>query len=375
MSLLKSIGEGMWGETGYRTAYKEDGERLVPAPEVPEHRMPTVGPRDIMVPTLEYVGEQHIGGWVVTADVFGDGMPHQATDETPTETEINSVTKDNMVDQRITYIGDAANVLGEQMPGVTVDWSKIHDPAVASKEGKPTTRPSHIVHHSDGTVTQETEPDPNTGEETSMAYRSNVRQIIFKPCKKHPIHGCEMDPPMPIPTSPPAPLEPMVVTDVAARPAPQFTVDEEGRRFARSMFDDAADYDAEPGPITHDMVEDLENKYKRQLSTKPYARLYLNVLDYMLEEYEVTPAAKRELQSYLKHHEWHGQSMNTYVHPDENTAEEAMEANEAEAGKEVYFDVARDISYFGGSGANAVTKKKDVMCKPMDFACFFGFSH
>jgi hypothetical protein len=131
--------------------------------------------------------------------------------------------------------------------------------------GKPTTRPSHIVHHSDGTVTQETEPDPNTGEETSMAYRSNVRQIIFKPCKKHPIHGCEMDPPMPIPTSPPAPLEPMVVTDVAARPAPQFTVDEEGRRFARSMFDDAADYDAEPGPITHDMVEDLENKYKRQL--------------------------------------------------------------------------------------------------------------
>lgn len=135
MSLFKSIGEGMWGETGYKTAYSKDGVRVVPTPEFPEHKMPTVGPRDIMVPSLEYEGEQHNGGWVVTDDFFGDGIPHEPTDETPTEAEINSVAKDKMVDQRITYMGEGANARGRQLPGVSVDWSKIPSAARAAKEG------------------------------------------------------------------------------------------------------------------------------------------------------------------------------------------------------------------------------------------------
>ena len=32
-----------------------------------------------------------------------------------------------------------------------------------------------------------------------------------------------------------------------------------------------------------------------------------------------------------------------------------------------------DIAYGGGEGAEAI-KAKGVMCEPMDFACFFGFS-
>ena len=32
-----------------------------------------------------------------------------------------------------------------------------------------------------------------------------------------------------------------------------------------------------------------------------------------------------------------------------------------------------DIAYGGGEGAEAI-KAKEVMCEPMDFACFFGFS-
>ena len=33
-----------------------------------------------------------------------------------------------------------------------------------------------------------------------------------------------------------------------------------------------------------------------------------------------------------------------------------------------------DISYGAGTGDEAMSKK-EVLCKPLDFPCFFGFSH
>jgi len=195
-SVFKYVGKDIWGRDGYKTVHDLDGERLVPSPEEPEHTLPTIGPRDIVVPSLEFEGTQHNGGWAVTSDFFGDGRPHQATGVDETEHELNSlVGGDKMIDQRITHMKDPANWRGHQLPGVTVDWSKIPHPADAAKEGAPTTKVPHIVHHNDGTVDLETEPAGS-----SIPYRSGVRQMVFKPCKKHPIHGCELDPPMPIPT-------------------------------------------------------------------------------------------------------------------------------------------------------------------------------
>lgn len=89
--------------------------------------------------------------------------------------------------------------------------------------------------------------------------------MIFKPCKKHRRHGCELDPPMPIPGAMPASLSPLVVTDPAASPPPELFVDPEGRRFIKSLFDDAADQNEEPGPITAEMVQSLEREYHDQL--------------------------------------------------------------------------------------------------------------
>jgi len=195
-SVFKYVGKDIWGRDGYKTVHDLDGERLVPSPEESEHILPTIGPRDIVVPSLEFEGTQHNGGWAVTSDFFGDGRPHQATGVDETEHELNSlVGGDKMIDQRITHMKDPANWRGHQLPGVTVDWSKIPHPADAAKEGPPTTKVPHIVHHSDGTIEMETEPAGS-----SIPYRSGVRQMVFKPCKKHPIHGCELEPPMPIPT-------------------------------------------------------------------------------------------------------------------------------------------------------------------------------
>lgn len=132
--------------------------------------------------------------------------------------------------------------------------------------GKPTDRPSHIVHGDDGLITQETEPDPVTGEETSPLYRGSSREVTFRPCKQHPGHGCEVDPIMPDPPHPPAPLKMLKFTGRGPMPdAPEFIVDNEGKRFAKILFDEAYADDEEPGPIHSDTVLDFEVKYRDKL--------------------------------------------------------------------------------------------------------------
>eukprot|EP00802_Teleaulax_amphioxeia_P008212 Tamp_08220.p1 GENE.Tamp_08220~~Tamp_08220.p1 ORF type:complete len:464 (-),score=80.09 Tamp_08220:969-2267(-) len=190
LGVLKVVGEGVYDDidTGYHTVHDEDGERVVPKPEMPEHKAPWIGPHDIMVPSLEYVGEDHIRGWNVGPEIFGDGLPH---DE---DKEDKSYIFDKDVDQRITYMGDPMNVNGEQLPGVMVPWDRIPHPVEAARSGPPTPRPTHFVMHNDGTISMETVPA-----DSSVPYRSGLRSVVFKPCKKHPLHGCELDPPMPQP--------------------------------------------------------------------------------------------------------------------------------------------------------------------------------
>jgi len=371
LSIFKYMGKGMWRD-GYQTVHDQDGERMVPKPEEPEHKLPTIGPRDIMVPSLEFEGTEHNGGWAVTPDFFGDGQPHAPKNQDETEHEINKyIGGDRMVDQRITHMKDPANGRGHQLPGVTVDWSKIPHPADASKEGMPTKKAPHIVHRNDGSIEFETDPAGS-----SVPYRGDVRQMVFKPCKKHPLHGCELDPPMPNPTAAPAPVEPMVVTDTAeeATVAPKYIVDEEDRRFVKSMFDDAVDLDENNGPITHNMVDRLEVKYSNFLNVKPYNRWYLNVFDYMKEEYEMTPAAKAEIQRILRKYKYDGQSMSDYIDPTKtDTAGAAMSAQEGATDKveEHSATPGVDISY---SSSNSAVSSKQVLCKPLDFCCFFGLT-
>ena len=70
---------------------------------------------------------------------------------------------------------------------------------------------------------------------------------------------------MPIPGAVPVSLNPLVVTDSTASPPPELFVDPEGRRFIKSLFDEAADENEEPGPITAEMVQSLEREYNDQL--------------------------------------------------------------------------------------------------------------
>jgi hypothetical protein len=223
MAVLKFIGKPLWGD-GYKDVYVQNGVRMVPKAESELNRKnPSIGPRDIMVPSLEYQGTEHLSGWVVKPNVFGDGKPHTPLSENDGEKEVNSVLSDNFVDQRITHIHDPSNSRGRQLPGVAVDWSAVQHPAMESKTGPPTKRPAHIVHHDDGTISYDTVPKGS-----SVPYRGGLRQIVFKPCKIHPKHGCELDPPMPAPGDPPPPVEPLAeASEGGDSLPPPYIVDEE----------------------------------------------------------------------------------------------------------------------------------------------------
>lgn len=140
------------------------------------------------------------------------------------------------------------------------EWCSCGSDHAACGAGLPSKKPPHIVHHADGTIQYEMDPP-----DSSVPYRGSVREMIFKPCKKHPIHGCELDPPMPVPGQVPSSLSPLVVVDTAIKAQPELFVDPEGRRFIKSLFDEAADQDDEPGPITAEMVQKLERKYHDEL--------------------------------------------------------------------------------------------------------------
>jgi hypothetical protein len=134
LSLLTYIGKEAWGG-GYGDVHKVDGDRLVPKPIMPEHQTPWIGPRDIMVPALEFQGTMHNSGWTIPPSVFGDGHPRVPKEMTAVQKDVNSYASDVMEDQRITHMNDPANVRGRQLPSVFVDWSRIPHPAEASKQG------------------------------------------------------------------------------------------------------------------------------------------------------------------------------------------------------------------------------------------------
>ena len=134
LSALKYVGKGFWW-VGYEDVFKENGERMVPKPILPEHNVPWIGPRDIVVPSLEFEGTEHNSGWIIPSSIFGHGKPKGRRGGTEMQDVINSYTSDMMVDQRITHMGDPGNAHGRQLPGVIVDWSRIPHPAEASKQG------------------------------------------------------------------------------------------------------------------------------------------------------------------------------------------------------------------------------------------------
>jgi hypothetical protein len=102
----------------------------------------------------------------------------------------------------------------------------------------------------------------------------------------------------------------------------------------------------------------------------PYRRVYLNVFAYMKDEYEMTSAGRKSVDRVLRDHGYDGAPMDQYpLDPSDDTAGAAMEA-ERESSRAIERSI--DISY-GGHSEQAVSEKQ-VLCEPLDFSCFFGFS-
>jgi hypothetical protein len=70
---------------------------------------------------------------------------------------------------------------------------------------------------------------------------------------------------MSLPGAVPAALEPLATTDPVDGAAPELFVDPEGRRFAKTLFDEASDANDEPGPISAEAVQELERHYLNAL--------------------------------------------------------------------------------------------------------------
>ena len=77
-----------------------------------------------MVPALQYEGEDHIRGWQVGPEIFGDGLPHDKV--------VKDYIFDSDVDQRITYMGDPKNANGGQLPGTERACAPMHACTLAS---------------------------------------------------------------------------------------------------------------------------------------------------------------------------------------------------------------------------------------------------
>lgn len=99
----------------------------------------------------------------------------------------------------------------------------------------------------------------------------------------------------------------------------------------------------------------------------------------MKDEYDVTPAGNEAVARILRDHHYDGSPMDQYVDPSGDAAGAEMETESVTgANVGVQGDSSRatedrvDISY-GGSSKPAVAEKQ-VLCRPLDFSCFFGFS-
>lgn len=96
---------------------------------------------------------------------------------------------------------------GSQEGGVVVDWDiprrRYFPPAGGNRESRAVPR---IMHRADGRILETTQPVGYV-----LPYRAPTRSIVFRPCKRHPVKGCEVEPGLP-PDSlrPQMPAEPPV---------------------------------------------------------------------------------------------------------------------------------------------------------------------
>jgi hypothetical protein len=104
-------------------------------------------------------------------------------------------TGDILVPQRSMSRGgaDEGGWQGSQEGGVVVDWNipkaRYFPPEGGSRETRAVPR---IIHRADGRILQATQPLGYV-----LPYRAPTRSIVFRPCKKHPVEGCEVEPELP----------------------------------------------------------------------------------------------------------------------------------------------------------------------------------
>lgn len=92
----------------------------------------------------------------------------------------------------------------------------------------------------------------------------------------------------------------------------------------------------------------------------------------MKDEYDLTSAGAKSIERILNTHSYHGAPMEQYLDPSDDTAGAGGSSEDVDGGWGSTEGSSIDIAY--GGGAQRATTEKQVLCRPLDFSCFFGFS-
>lgn len=92
----------------------------------------------------------------------------------------------------------------------------------------------------------------------------------------------------------------------------------------------------------------------------------------MKDEYDLTSAATKSIERILNTHSYNDAPMEQYADPSDDTAGAGGSSEGVDGGWGRAETSSIDIAY--GGGAQRATKEKQVLCRPLDFSCFFGFS-
>lgn len=206
-------------------------------------------------------------------------------------------TGDVAVPQFVTQQRDGHANQGSQFGGVMVEWRGMAGRSFKPEGGRTATKsPPRVEHRGDGRIQQYSQPRGYI-----LPYRAATRTITMRPCKAHPVAGCEAEPEFP-PDRPPPPAGPPIKFSDSKVSQPQaiFT-GPSGVSYDQRLYDAAQALCKSKAALRARDVEMMidESNLTDKGDFKAY---YVNVFRRVKNRCNLSPAASDLVQGVINEH-------------------------------------------------------------------------